>query len=283
MNMLRRILQVLVVVCVSIGAASAQPTYPVVATGQTTTYDNRNAIQRSPDTDGDGTIRAKDKLTFAQARALPIKLNTVKFGGFDDWRLPSIKELFSLFDARGTDPVVSDTSANAALRPFIDTRYFKFAYGETGAGERVIDSQYASSTVYVDTRTETLLFGVNFADGRIKAYGLKLHGGDKTFFVQCVRGNPAYGENDFHDNRNGTVTDRATGLMWSQSDSGKGMDWLAALAWVQARNAAKHLGYDDWRLPIVKELQSLVDYSRYGRGLQGDVIRITNMVRLVRG
>ena len=40
------------------------------------------------------------------------------------------------------------------------------------------------------------------------------------------------------------------------------MNWPAALAWVQRKNAEKFLGHDDWRLPSVKELQSLVDYSR---------------------
>jgi len=101
------------------------------------------------------------------------------------------------------------------------------------------------------------------ADGRIKGYGLTMPGGkEKTFFVQCVRGNPAYGVNDFADNQDGTVTDHATGLMWSRDDSGSGMDWKDALAWVAARNAEAYLGHADWRLPEVKELQSIVDYTR---------------------
>ena len=89
-------------------------------------------------------------------------------------------------------------------------------------------------------------------------------GGDleKTFFVLCVRGNRSYGTNDFHDSDDGTITDRATGLMWSKNDSGKGLNWESALEWVQARNAENYGGHNDWRLPHAKELQSIVDYTR---------------------
>jgi hypothetical protein len=34
-----------------------------------------------------------------------------------------------------------------------------------------------------------------------------------------------------------------------------------ALAWVQTKNAANYLGYNDWRLPDAKELESIVDYT----------------------
>jgi len=233
-----------------------------------TVHDNLTGLtwQRSPDTDGNGTLDRKDKLTLAQARALPAKLNAEKFGGFNDWRLPSIKELYSLFDARGTDPSGPGGNDPAALTPYIDTRFFKFAYGNTATGERLIDSQYASSTKFVGkgARGFDKLFGVNFADGRIKGYDLFMPGGgmEKTFFVQCVRGNPDYGKNNYHDNGVGTVTDRATGLMWAKTDSGKGLDWQQALAWVQQMNQEKHLGHGDWRIPNVKELQSIVDYTR---------------------
>jgi hypothetical protein len=233
-----------------------------------TVHDNNTGLtwQRSPDTDGDGSLTWRDKLTLAQAQALPAKLNAAKFGGFDDWRLPSIKELYSLFDARGTDPSGPMNLDTSRLTPYLDTKFFKFAYGDTRAGERVIDSQYASSTKYVGKgpRGFDKLFGVNFADGRIKGYDLQMPGGgmEKTFFVLCVRGNPSYGRNDFHDNGDGTITDRATGLIWSKADSGQGMNWRDALAWAQKKNAERFLGHDDWRLPNVKELQSIVDYTR---------------------
>jgi len=242
-----------------------------------TVIDNTTSLiwQRSPDTDGDGVLTARDKLTFSQAQAFPAKLNAAKFGGFSDWRLPSIKELYSLFDASGIDPSGPPGRSASGQKPYINTNYFKFAYGDTSAGERVIDSQWATSTKYGgwSARGGGKMFGVNFADGRIKGYDLKMPGGkEKTFFVLCVRGNPNYGKNNFHDEGNGVITDCATGLVWSKADSGRGMNWQEALAWAQQKNAEKFLGHGDWRLPSVKELQSIVDYSRSSDATQSPAI-----------
>ncbi len=148
--------------------------------------------------------------------------------------------------------------------PFIDTDYFDFAYGDTDAGERLIDSQYLADAYYNMDETGTdpgNSFGVNFADGRIKGYGLELAGHDKTFLVIYVRDTTSqpYGVNDFRDNGDGTVTDLATGLMWMKDDSGYGMEWQDALSYCEDLT---HAGYSDWRLPNAKELQSIVDYTR---------------------
>jgi hypothetical protein len=62
----------------------------------------------------------------------------------------------------------------------------------------------------------------------------------------------------FTDNGDGTVTDQNTGLMWQKVPSSRGFSWKDALAY--AENCT-HAGHDDWRLPTVKELQSIVDYS----------------------
>ncbi|MBF0529212.1 MAG: DUF1566 domain-containing protein, partial [Deltaproteobacteria bacterium] len=94
----------------------------VISVDGFTVYDRNTGLtwQRSPDTDGDGALTRQDKLTWTQAQTWPAKLNFVKFGGFNDWRLPTIKELYSLFDARGTDPSGYSGTDTFGLTPFID-------------------------------------------------------------------------------------------------------------------------------------------------------------------
>jgi hypothetical protein len=206
--------------------------------------------QQTPDT---------EKRTFTQALE---EAETFQLGGYDDWRLPTIKELYSLILFDGE----TGQSAASAL-PYLDTRFFDFTYGDETQGERYIDAQTWSSTEYVATTMDGMptTFGVNFADGRIKGYGRTRPTGEMKQFVRYVRGNPAYGVNDFVEGPDGTILDQATGLMWMQVDSAALMgedglmDWKAALAWAESLDYA---GYDDWRLPNAKELQSIVDYSR---------------------
>ncbi|AQT69919.1 hypothetical protein STSP2_03119 [Anaerohalosphaera lusitana] len=234
--------------------------------GEGTVTDNVTALMwaKSSDMDGDGDIDAADKMSYADALA---GADSFGLAGYSDWRLPTIKELYSLIDFRGEDPSGYNGTDASGLVPFIDTDYFDFAYGDTSAGERLIDAQFATSTLYVSTTmggAETM-FGVNFADGRIKGYPKGVMPGQteaKTFYVLYVRGSASYGTNEFADNGDGTVSDAATGLMWAKADSGTGLDWSEALAWAAAKNAENHLGYGDWRLPNVKELQSIVDYTR---------------------
>ncbi len=206
-------------------------------------------------------------LTYNNALLEVEKLNKEKYLGYSDWRLPSIKELYSIMNFKGADIAPEDN--NHSGTPFISEEYFDFVYGSNG--RRPIDTQLVSSTEYVTTTmngTKTV-FGLNVADGRIKGYGYgegafgaPHGGGDKEFTVRYVRGNKLYGINDFVDNQNGTITDKATALMWAKDDSQKGFTWKEALAYVNQLNEENYLGYSDWRLPNAKELQSILDYSR---------------------
>jgi hypothetical protein len=285
-----RIMLVLLITALALAVQAQETTlsYPLVDTNQGKCYDNSvetaclavteafygqdaqyagNAAQYQDN--GDGTITdlvtglmwQQDpgaKMTYAQAVA---GASALTLAGNSDWRLPTIKELYSLILFDGTD--ASGCNGTCSLTPFIDTRYFHFSYGDTAAGERIIDSQFVSSTRYVSTTMlgDETVFGVNFADGRIKGYGMQMPmgGGEKTFYVLYVRGNTAYGLNQFSDSGNGTITDSATGLTWMQSDSGAGMNWESALSYCENLDLA---GAADWRLPNVKELQSIVDYTR---------------------
>ncbi len=215
---------------------------------------------------GDGTVTDNitglmwqqnmgQKITYDQAF---IAAKECMQGGYHDWRFPTIKELYSLIEFTGR---VSAAKATNDL--FIDTNYFSQPLGDTSLGEREIDAQTWSATEYVGKtmKNGATVFGVNFIDGRIKGYPKYSPGTNqpKKMYVRLVRGNKEYGKNNYIDNGDGTISDLATGLMWQQADAGVGMDWKNALAYAEN---LKFANYDDWRLPSVKELQSIVDYSR---------------------
>ncbi len=231
-----------------------QPSYTLSGDGLTV-YDNNTGLRwiRTPDTDGDGDLDTYDQLTWSEFLAYPVTLNAQNYGGYDDWHLPSIKELYSLIDFNGNV---------FTLTPYIDTNYFDFAFGDTTQGERIIDAQYWSSAQYVGLTMngDTTVFGVNFADGRIKGYPRDTGpGGVSVHYARYVSGNTDYGTNDFVDNGDGTITDLSTGLMWQKSDDGVTRNWEEALEYSENLTLSE---YDDWRLPNAKELQSLVDYNK---------------------
>jgi hypothetical protein len=63
----------------------------------------------------------------------------------------------------------------------------------------------------------------------------------------------------YTDNGNGTVTDNRTGLMWQQGEPG-GMTLGNALSYCEGLSLG---GHSDWRLPNIRELESLTDDTRY--------------------
>lgn len=283
---------------------TGEQTYPVVETGQTTFFGNNSDISEpapgqvfygqdaqytgnepSYTDNHDGTItdnvtglmweKSFQRSDFDDAQA---KAKAATTGGYDDWRVPTIKELYSLIlftGNQGSAPPEMTTPPNDAV-PFIDTGYFDFEYPTTG---RYIDAQYISGTEYVETTMggNLTFFGVNFADGRIKGYpqnGGMMQIPEGRYYLRLVRGNASYGVNNFSDNQDGTITDEATGLMWMKDDSGNEVfaDLLdkyiyndGTLNWQEALDFAENLeyaGYNDWRLPNAKELHTITDYTR---------------------
>lgn len=188
------------------------------------------------------------------------EFNALKLGGYDDWRIPTIKELYSLAYFTGH---VSMFRGSGSI-PFGNT-YYMVQRDDFVPGDRFMDGQMTTSSIYrgATLGSVSAMFGFNLVDGHIKGYGIP-----KNFYCYHVRGNTNYGQNLFVDNGDGTISDLATGLMWLKDDSGAfqaggagdgTLDWQEALAWCENLEAA---GYDDWKLPNAKELHSIVDYTR---------------------
>ena len=172
------------------------------------------------------------EMTFEAAQ---IFVNSMTLGGYTDWRLPNGIELFSLnnFDR---------------LNPAMNTSYFP----------KTLAEYWWTGEIRADDATK--VWAVN-AGGGIGAHPkteTKSAGGTFNFHVRAVR-NPfstTFSTPHFTDNGNGSVTDNFTGLIWQKVQATSTMTWEEALAYSKTVTLA---GKSDWRLPNIKELQSLND------------------------
>lgn len=164
--------------------------------------------------------------TWTQASAHCAELRVNHLGGF---RVPSRIELLSLIDFTVPQPTI-----DASAFPDAPAARFWSASPYQGA---------ASSA-----------WGVSFAftDGLV--YQDKV---EAKYLVRCVRDGTAA----MHTPRTptaGTVHDPSTKLTWQQAESTKRRIWSDAGAYC----AALDVDGRGWRLPTVKELQTLVDETR---------------------
>jgi len=167
------------------------------------------------------------------------KLNLDKFGGYDDWRLPTINELENM------------VSYNVPDKPLIDSDFFPNTQND--------DKYWSSSNYNCNDQNEknkawAMDFSLGYGNFDIKDIG---------HYVIAVR-SENYATNisgRFVDNQDRTITDNMTGLMWQQ-DPAKMMNWQSALSYCDDLNKDIKLGnHTDWRLPSIKELKSIADYS----------------------
>jgi hypothetical protein len=118
------------------------------------------------------------------------------------------------------------------------------------------EAVYWGSTVYAGGPASawSVMFDDGQSDPTDKAY-------DGNTYARCVSSAaqaPSTGPS-FADNQNGTVTDKATGLMWQKGEEGGSRNWADALAYC---NGVTIAGYTDWQLPNVRELGSLLDETK---------------------
>lgn len=192
---------------------------------------------------GDGTITDNNtglvwqktdggEMSFENAE---IYCENLTLGNYNDWRLPECHELFSI-------------NYYDAINPALKTNFFTKTSAEYWwTSEKRKDN---SNNIWVVNAGGGL--GAHPKTETISA------GGTKKFHVRAVR-NPfstSFNVVHFKDNNNGTVTDNFTGLTWQKIQAQNTMTWEEALSYASTFSLA---GKSDWRLPNIKELQSLND------------------------
>jgi hypothetical protein len=87
----------------------------------------------------------------------------------------------------------------------------------------------------------------------------------------------------FIDNKNGTVTDSKSKLMWQLGDSHHelkaGLTWYEAVEYVDGQNLAKYGGHSDWRLPSMDELRGIWDSQRKLLSKDGEQIGLPTIFK----
>ena len=87
-------------------------------------------------------------------------------------------------------------------------------------------------------------------------------------FLICA---PTWAGERFTDNGDGTVTDQQLGLMWANTDNLGDINWIQAEKWVKYTFPyTLEKKYDDWRLPTLEELKSLINPDNKYKGYETD-------------
>ena len=172
--------------------------------------------------------RAASGSTYTQALAADY-CKSSRVGAYSDWRLPTVIELVSLVDF-------------TAVSPSIDT----LAFPGTTSG------LFWTSTLLASRKTNAWYVG--FGQGNTNFLDVTVGN-----LVRCVRAglnasSSCYQSGARFHVADGLVVDAGTGLTWQQAVAPAPLTWSAARAYCAGLAGS-------FRLPSLKELQTIVDYG----------------------
>jgi hypothetical protein len=158
-------------------------------------------------------------------------------GGYDDWRLPTSLEAYTIMNHQNNNPAV-------------DINYFT----KTGAEYWWTADKQKNDANKIWVTNAGGGIGNHLKSETISA------GGSKSYHARAVRNTYPKVQiaERFLKFNNDVVIDQLTNLMWHVKPSATALDWESALTNAESASVG---GYTDWRLPNIKELQSLQDIN----------------------
>ena len=226
--------------------------------------------------------------------------------GRSDWRLPTVHEIQGLADY---DAVVANDSGGYST-PSADTDYFPYTiasqYQWYWTSHLNVDPDVnpnGDDTVAGSSISNYYAWAYNSAESRTRSgTGSTVGSTVRSNYVRLVSSSAAveshfsdYSDNRYTDHGDGTISDARTGLMWTKCSYGQTYDggdtngdgiicegsptfgsWQQAFSWAAASNTSEAYGYNDWRLPNVKELGSIVDFSKHTPAINSSIFPSTS-------
>lgn len=212
---------------------------PVTVTNHVCVQDHTTGLTWEVKTNDGGSRDKDNKYSFNTASQFASQVNTAGLCGHNDWRIPTPQELISIVNY--SVPYYSST---------MDTNYFS---------DKSVDIFW---TVTTNAANPDQAWNIFFYNGQLDSQ-------DQSYLnvVRLVRGPQLI--TTWSDNGDGTTNDLNNRLMWAKCPDGQSgnnceIGTAANYTWSQALTAARNFrlgGYSDWRLPNIKELQSLVTYD----------------------
>lgn len=178
-------------------------------------------------------------------------LNDNKFGGFTGWRVPTIRELSSIVNYNVYNPT-------ASTEYFLNIQNASYLTSTTVASDAKKAWGISFDNGFIEeTRKDSKNYVMAVCDPR-SATSTRIAVFDESHDGLIENASPPVGH--YIDNGDGTITDASTNLRWEQKPEDDLKTWEDALAYCTNLNLGN---YTDWRLPTIKELETLADYSRY--------------------
>ncbi|MCI5196181.1 MAG: DUF1566 domain-containing protein [Candidatus Electrothrix sp. AW5] len=198
------------------------------------------------------------------------RFKNVSYAGYDDWRMPTIDELKTLvYCSKGVKNKKNGECNKGSTKPTINQKAFPNTTSWPPYWSSSPNANYSAIALYVHFSN-----GNSYNVNRNNSYAVRLVRSGQSP-KNSPQGNPNPGTagkkiGKYIDNRDGTITDTETGLMWKRCPEGlsgekceKGK--MEELKWNDAVRRSKNIkyaGHSDWRIPTLKELKTLVYCSK---------------------